>query len=74
MGNAANETKADSIPREWFTTTEAAEYLRITPKALRNRVARGSIVPDVWGGRGRSKEHMFHLDTLRAYYGRGKAA
>lgn len=68
------DAEAERIPREWFTTTEAAEYLRITPKALRNRVARGAIVPDVWGERGKGKFHMFHLDTLRAYYGRGKAA
>lgn len=58
----------NSGEQEWFTTTEAAEYLRATPKALRARIARGSLVPDCWGGRGRSKEHMFRRSTLDRHY------
>jgi excisionase family DNA binding protein len=30
----------------WFTTAEAAEYLRITRAALQKQVERGNIVPD----------------------------
>ena len=33
----------NQIPREWFSTKEAAEYLRITPNALRICVYRGQI-------------------------------
>jgi len=78
-----DEIERFHVPREWYTTTEAAEYLRITPKALRNRIARRSIVPDCFGGRGRSRQHMFRRATLDAHYlgadlppstGRGKAA
>ena len=29
--------------REWLTTEEAAEYLRISPKALLNKVSNGTI-------------------------------
>ena len=29
--------------REWLTTREAAEYLRISPKALLNKVCNGTI-------------------------------
>ena len=31
------------IAREWFSTTEAAEYLGVTPNALRIMVHRGLI-------------------------------
>jgi hypothetical protein len=61
----AAEKQDESQPKqEWFTTTEAAAYLRTTAKALRCRIARGTLVPDGWGGRGRGKEHMFRRGTL----------
>lgn len=56
--------------REWYTTAEAAEYMRMTPKALRMAIARGSIRPDCFGGRGRTRSHRFHVQTLRAFLGR----
>jgi len=64
MGEPANQQQA----QEWFTTEEAAVYLRTTPKALSMRVARGSIAPDCWGGRGRGKQHMFRRATLDRHY------
>ena len=48
----------------WLTTEEAAEYLRITPAALRQAVWRGSIKPDCYGGRGRTRSHRFRRTTL----------
>jgi excisionase family DNA binding protein len=35
--------EAARLPTEWMTTQEAAEYLRLTPSALRARVRRGTI-------------------------------
>jgi hypothetical protein len=58
---------AELAKQEWFTTTEAAAYIRTTPKALRQRIARGSLKPDSWGGRGRGREHMFRRATLDAH-------
>ena len=71
MTKAVNVNAAE---QEWFTTTEAAAYLRTTPKALRMRIARGAIKPDSPGGRGRSREHMFRRSTLDAHYSRKGAA
>lgn len=71
MGDAA--VKSDER-QEWFTTTEAAQYLRTTARALRMRVARGTIVPDCRGQRGRSREHMFRRATLDAHYAGSDAA
>lgn len=65
---AAND---NGVAQEWFTTDEAAEYMRTTPGALRKAIARGAIRPDCHGGRGRTRSHRFHVDTLRAYLGRG---
>lgn len=52
----------------WYTTAEAAAYLRTTATAVRRRVARGTLVPDCYGGRGRAKQHMFRRETLDAHY------
>jgi len=60
--------------RQWHTTTEAAEYLRISPKALRAHVARGNIKPDHWGGRGRLRSHRFCTSTLDRFLRGDKAA
>jgi len=54
--------------QEWYTTDEAAVYLRTTVKGIIMRVFRGSLVPDCRGQRGRSKKHMFRRATLDAYY------
>jgi hypothetical protein len=65
-GESANRERAQS--QEWFTTEEAAVYLRTTVKAIIMRVWRGSLVPDCRGQRGRSKKHMFRKATLDSYY------
>lgn len=54
---------------EWFTTKEAAAYLRTTTKALLQHVARGRLKPDHFGGRGRFKSHRFRRATLDAFAG-----
>lgn len=67
MGAAEQQvTRTDA--QEWFTTIEAAAYLRTTAKALNMRIARGTLVPDCWGGRGRSRQHMFRRETLDKHY------
>lgn len=65
MSDAAEK---DPEPQEWFTTIEAAAYLRTSVEALRMRVMRGAIVPDAKGKRGRSRQHMFRRATLDAHY------
>lgn len=52
-------------PREGFlTTTQAAAYLGTTPRALRARIARSMITPDVWAHASGSREHLFRRETL----------
>lgn len=67
-----SNTNADA-PRV-YRTEQAAALLQMSPKALRMHIARGNIKPDVWGGRGRTKSHLFLEDTLLAFLGRGRAA
>jgi hypothetical protein len=57
--------------QEWYTTEEAAAYLRTTVKGIIMRVWRGTLVPDCRGQRGRSKKHMFRRSTLDKHYIRG---
>jgi hypothetical protein len=57
----------------WFTTTEAAEYLRTSAKALQHHINRGNLVPDTHGKRGRTQGHRFHRDTLDRFM-RGERA
>jgi hypothetical protein len=59
------------VQQEWFTTAEAAVYLRTSVPALRMRVIRGTLVPDSKGHRGRSRQHMFRRSTLDAHYKAG---
>lgn len=56
---------ADTSP--WYSTVEAAEYLRTSPRALLAHVARGNIRPDAFGSRGRFKSHRFSKETLDAF-------
>lgn len=63
---------ADTSP--WYSTGEAAEYLRTTPRALLNHVARGNLVPDAYGRRGRFQSHRFSKDTLDAFVTGKRAA
>ena len=43
--------EAQRLPDEWLTTREAAEYLRLTPPALRARVRRGTVAAHDDNGR-----------------------
>jgi hypothetical protein len=61
-------TPSAPSPQEWFTTEEAAVYLRTTAKALIQRIGRGTLVPDSRGQRGRGRQHMFRRATLDAHY------
>lgn len=60
----------------WYTTSEAAEYLRTTTRALLRHVQRGNLKPDSWGSRGAFKSHRFCRETLDAFArgDRGRAA
>jgi hypothetical protein len=70
-GCGSGESNRHSQAQEWYTTEEAAVYLRTTVKALNMRVLRGAIVPDCRGLRGRGKQHMFRKSTLDAHYSGG---
>jgi hypothetical protein len=54
--------------QEWYTTAEAAKYLRTSVGAVLNAVWRKRLVPDCQGRSGRSRSHMFRRETLEAYY------
>ena len=72
--SCAEQSCVMGVQQEWFTTSEAAVYLRTTVPALRMRVSRGTIVPDTRGFQGRGREHMFHRSTLDAHYRRRENA
>lgn len=68
MGDAAQKLNIEQVQKlHWLDTAEAATYLRTTPGALYMLVARGKIVPDAPGGRGRFKGHRFSKATLDAF-------
>ena len=48
-------------PETWFTTSEAARYLKRSASAVRTLIHRGQLIPD---GRGPRGTHMFRLLTL----------
>lgn len=48
-------------------TDEAADFLRISPKALLWHVSQGNIVPDHWGKRGLLRGHRFTKETLERF-------
>ena len=50
------------IWREWLSTSEAADYLRITPNALRIWVCRGKIRAHKLG-----RKLRFRMKDLRAF-------
>ena len=53
---------------KWLSTKDAAEFLGITPGALRHHVMRGSIRPDHRARRGGGMQsNQFSLATLRAF-------
>ncbi len=63
---AAEKTEPE---QEWFTTEEAAAFLRMTGNAIRKHVCSGRLRPDVFGKRGRTRSHRFSRATLRAFFG-----
>ncbi len=48
-------------------TAAAAKLLGRSTKALLRLVARGKIVPNVWGRRGKGATHLFSRATLDAF-------
>jgi hypothetical protein len=48
---------------------EAAEFLGITPEALKKRIARNLLTPDIRGGRDGVRGNRFSMKTLRRYAG-----
>lgn len=71
---ARKQGAAVAEPQQYFTTEEAAAYLRTTAKALLMRVSRGAIQPDSWGGRGAGRKHLFSRETLDKHARGVKAA
>lgn len=57
-----------SAPEEHaYTSTEAAEYLRLSTSGLRHHIRLGHIKPDMPGQRGRTSGHRFRRVTLDAF-------
>lgn len=63
------ESAPPAPPEKAYTTKEAAEYLRMSPNALRHHIRAGNIVPDTFGKRGRTSGHRFSRATLDAFLG-----
>jgi hypothetical protein len=53
--------------QQWFTTAEAAVYLRTSVTALKKHVQRGTLRPDAFGLRGGFRGHRYARDTLDAF-------
>lgn len=62
MGEAA-KGPAGGFQKEWFTTSEAAEYCAMQREALLKHVQRGSITPDSPARPG-FRVHRFRRTTL----------
>lgn len=62
MAEAAQKTE-----QTWYTTDEAAEYLRITPEALRKHVQRGKLKASSTAALGRKFGLRFRRETLDAF-------
>lgn len=54
-------------PQTWFTTREAAEYLRMTPEAVRKAVERGRLKSATNSTMGRRFGHRFRREALDAF-------
>jgi excisionase family DNA binding protein len=65
MGNAAEEQ--DRPQQQWFTTREAAEYIRVSRDTLLKLVERGHIRPDAPAGTRGLSGHRFSRATLDKY-------
>lgn len=58
---------ATQIYRAWYTTEEAADYLRLTRAALLKHVERGALVPDNRRSLGRVAGFRFRRETLEQF-------
>lgn len=54
----------------YLTTEMAATVMGSTVRALLCHVQRGTLKPDIWGGRGAFKSHRFTRETLVAFAAR----
>lgn len=82
MGDAAQKLDAltdqrpakPAVERGWYDTEAAAQYLGISPDALRKQVGRKNITPDHRGQRGNGlKSNQFSKATLDAFMRRGSS-
>lgn len=64
---------ASNDASKYLTTEQAANELGTTVRALLRHVQRGSLKPDLWGGRGAFKSHRFTRETLLAFATRKSA-
>lgn len=53
--------------QQWFTTEEAAKYLRTSASGIRSAIMRGKLRPDTFGRQGKTAGHRFSRPTLDAY-------
>jgi hypothetical protein len=60
---------AEKVEQQWFTTEEAAVYLRMTRGALLKHVERGNLTPDNRKALGRIAGHRFRRETLDRFMG-----
>lgn len=58
--NTTNEEKPSPVVQDWFSSSEAAEYLRIPVGSLRNLVSNGVLRPSGKIGR----LNRFHINDL----------
>lgn len=67
MGEAATvQTPAATPGQEWFTTVEAAVYVRMEYEALRKQISTGRLKPDSPSRPG-FRGHRFRRATLDAW-------
>lgn len=64
MNAAAKEqSAAAAATQEWFTVTEAADYLRMSVNAIHQQISRGHLAPDARARPG-LRVHRFRRATL----------
>lgn len=56
----------------FMTTEQAAKFIGSTTRALLCHVQRGTLKPDIWGGRGAFKSHRFTRETILKFAHRGR--
>jgi len=69
MGEAAKQSAPAATPlaqQEWFTTTEACEYTRVSRRTLQEHIAKGTLRPDARARPGLGV-HRFRRASLDAW-------